>query len=76
MTGRPQRNARRLLSARKWLALATLTCGTTLQLSACRDELGLFGVRTAFSTIFLPINNLIIFISNVVATTISSFIGI
>ena len=44
---------------RKWLMLAALTMGTTLQLSTCREEIVLFGLRTAFSSITLPINQLL-----------------
>ncbi|MFO0973020.1 MAG: hypothetical protein U1A27_06225 [Phycisphaerae bacterium] len=69
-------SARRLLSARKWATLAAVVCGTTLQLTNCRDEFGLFGVRTLYSSIFLPVNNLIIFMANVIATTIQSVVGI
>ncbi len=42
--------------SRKWVAFAALTLGTTLQVSACREEFGLFGLRWAFSTFTLPIN--------------------
>lgn len=50
-----------LMSAyrRKWLFMAALTCGSALQLSTCRQDLGLFGLRWAFSTFTLPINALI-----------------
>jgi hypothetical protein len=41
---------------RKWMMFATLTIGTALQLSTCREESALFGLRTAFSSITLPIN--------------------
>lgn len=41
---------------RKWIALAVLAMGTTLQLTACREELSLFGLRTVFTSFTLPIN--------------------
>jgi len=44
---------------RKWFALAALTVGTAMQLSTCREDLALFGLRTAFSSITLPINELL-----------------
>ncbi len=46
----------KLYRYRRWIMLAALTCGTTLQLSACRSELGLFGLRTLFTSFTLPIN--------------------
>ncbi|MBX3396983.1 MAG: hypothetical protein KF841_16635 [Phycisphaerae bacterium] len=47
------------LYRRKWIAMAVLTVGSAMQVSACREELGLFGLRWAFSSITLPINTLI-----------------
>ncbi len=44
---------------RKWILLATVTIGTTLQLATCQEELALFGLRTAFSTVTWPINTMI-----------------
>ncbi len=44
---------------RKWLLLAITTIGTTFQLATCQEEAALFGLRTAFSTFTLPINNAI-----------------
>ncbi len=44
---------------RKWIMLAVFTCGTTFQLAACREEATLFGLRTAFSSVTLPLNQLI-----------------
>jgi hypothetical protein len=44
---------------RKWLMLAALTMGTTLQVTACRDEAALFGLQTAFSSFTVPINEFI-----------------
>lgn len=38
------------------MAFAAMTLGTTFQVSACREEFGLFGLRWAFSTFTLPIN--------------------
>ncbi len=60
----------RLLTARKWMTLAALACGTSFQLTACRDEAALFGVRTLFSTLFVPVNQLIVFIFQIISTTI------
>jgi hypothetical protein len=45
---------------RKWLMLAALTMGTTLQITACRDELALFPLRTLFSAFTVPINQYIV----------------
>jgi len=47
---------KRYVRHRKWIMLATLTAGTVLQLSTCQNELALFGLRVAFSSITLPIN--------------------
>ncbi|HPF37601.1 MAG TPA: hypothetical protein P5081_15380 [Phycisphaerae bacterium] len=44
---------------RKWIMLATLTMGATMQLASCQDDFALFGLRWAFSSITLPINTLI-----------------
>lgn len=41
---------------RKWIMLATLTMGTAMQLASCQDDVALFGLRWAFSSITLPIN--------------------
>jgi len=41
---------------RRWMVLAAMTVGTTLQLSACREEAALLGLRTTFSTFTLPVN--------------------
>ncbi len=49
----------RLYRNRRWIMLAALTCGTTLQLSACRGDLALFGLRTLFTSFTLPINQLL-----------------
>lgn len=43
----------------KWIMLAALTIGTTFQLTACRDEAALFGLRTVFSAFTYPIDLLI-----------------
>jgi hypothetical protein len=43
----------------KWIMFATMTVGSALQLSTCREETALFGLRTAISSITLPINTLI-----------------
>ncbi len=40
----------------KWIMFATLTIGTALQLSTCREETALLGLRTGFSSVTLPIN--------------------
>lgn len=47
---------KRYLRHRKWIALATLTMGTAMQLASCQDDLALFGLRWAFSSVTLPIN--------------------
>jgi len=39
--------------------LAVICLGTTAQLSTCREDAALFGVRTAFSSVTLPINTAI-----------------
>lgn len=39
--------------------LAALCLGTTTQLSTCREDAALLGVRTAFSSVTLPINTAI-----------------
>lgn len=65
----------KILRARKWLMLAALVSGTTFQLTACRDQAGLFGERVLFSSFFLPINNQIVLVYQVVASTIQQFIA-
>jgi hypothetical protein len=49
----------------KWIAMATLTTGTLMQWSTCREETALFGLRWAFSSVTLPINE---FLRNVIFT--------
>ncbi|MEK6644211.1 MAG: hypothetical protein AABZ08_09895 [Planctomycetota bacterium] len=44
---------------RKWMLMAAMSMGTVLQLSTCREETALLGLRTAFSSITLPINVLL-----------------
>ncbi len=44
---------------RRRVLLAAMTVGTVMQLSACREDASLFALRTAFSSITLPINTLI-----------------
>ncbi len=44
---------------RKWAMMAALTIGTAWQLAACREDLAMFGLRTLFSSITVPINQLI-----------------
>jgi hypothetical protein len=44
---------------RKWALLATLTLGSIFQLASCREDASLLGLRTAFSSITLPINTAI-----------------
>lgn len=44
---------------RRWIMLAVICLGTTAQLSTCREDAALFGVRTAFSSVTLPINTAI-----------------
>lgn len=41
---------------RKWIMLATLSAGTVMQLASCQNDLALFGLRWAFTSITLPIN--------------------
>jgi hypothetical protein len=48
---------------RKWFVLSALLTGTTLQLSACQQELSLFGLRTLFSSFFLPLNQSLLLIT-------------
>ncbi|MCK6456812.1 MAG: hypothetical protein L6Q92_09815 [Phycisphaerae bacterium] len=60
----------RLISARKWMMLAAMLSGTAFQLSNCRTEAGFFAVRTAFSTIFLPINELIVTLFSLIVSSI------
>lgn len=49
----------RLLRRRRWLLLVAMTVGTAMQLSTCREEAALFGMRTAFTSVTLPINTAI-----------------
>ncbi len=44
---------------RKWILFATLTLGTAMQVSTCQEQAALLGLRTAFSSVTLPINTLI-----------------
>lgn len=41
---------------RKWMLLATMMMGTAFQLTACREDAALFGLRVGFSSVTLPIN--------------------
>ena len=41
---------------RKWMLLAAMTLGTAFQLTACREDAALFGLRVGFSSVTLPIN--------------------
>lgn len=43
----------------RWALFAAMTMGTAFQLSTCREEAALFGLRTAFSSVTLPINTFI-----------------
>jgi hypothetical protein len=43
----------------KWIMFAAMTIGSAMQLSTCREETALLGLRTAISSITLPINTLI-----------------
>jgi len=54
----------------KWILLATMTMGGLAQLSTCREEAALFGLRTAFSSITLPINELILAFFNAIQQVI------
>lgn len=47
---------RRYYRNRKKLMFACITCGTTFQLAACTDDLALFGINVAVSSITLPFN--------------------
>ena len=38
------------------MLLAVMTMGTAFQLTACREDLALFGLRVGFSSVTLPIN--------------------
>jgi hypothetical protein len=44
---------------KRWLVLAVMTVGTAMQLSTCRQEVALFGLRTAFTSVTLPVNTFI-----------------
>lgn len=44
---------------RKWMMLAAMTCGATFQLSTCREDLALLGLRTLFTSFTLPFNQLL-----------------
>ena len=43
----------------KWIFMATLTMGTLMQWSVCRENTALFGLRWAFSSVTLPFNELL-----------------
>lgn len=43
----------------RWVFLAVMCMGTVAQISTCREESALFGLRTAFTSVTLPINTLI-----------------
>jgi hypothetical protein len=47
------------LYRRKWRILAALSLGSVFQLASCREDAALLGLRTAFSSITLPINTLV-----------------
>lgn len=49
----------KLYRKRRWIAFAALTVGTATQVSACQQEAALLGLRTAFTSLTLPINTLI-----------------
>jgi hypothetical protein len=49
----------KLWRRQRWIFLAAMTAGTVLQISTCREELSLFALRTAFTSVTLPINTLI-----------------
>lgn len=44
----------------KWILLAVMTLGGLAQVSTCREQASLFGLRTLFSAFTLPINQLIL----------------
>ena len=41
---------------RKWLILAATAMGTTFQMTACREDAALFGLRTIMASFSLPVN--------------------
>ena len=43
-------------SRQKWIFMATLTMGKLMQWSTCRETTALFGLRWAYSSVTLPIN--------------------
>ena len=43
----------------RWALLAALCLGSVAQLSTCREESALFGLRTAFTSFTLPFNVLL-----------------
>jgi len=53
---RPVPMTRRYYRNRKKLMMACLTCGTVMQLGACTDDVALFGINVAVSSITLPFN--------------------
>jgi hypothetical protein len=44
---------------KRWLVFIAMMAGTAMQVSACREEAALFGLRTAFTSVTLPINTVI-----------------
>jgi len=50
---------KRYIRHKKWFLLASISMGTTMQLSACQDDLALFGLRWAVTSITLPFNQFI-----------------
>jgi hypothetical protein len=50
---------KRSIRFQKWVVFLALSAGTTFQLSTCREESALFGLRWAVTSVTLPINTFI-----------------
>ena len=57
----------RFYAQRRRLILAALTVGTVCQISACQEQTSLFLLRSAFSSISLPINQFLVAFFNAIA---------
>lgn len=60
----------KLVRMRKWMTLAAVLTGSMMQITNCRNEAGLFVVRSAFSSVFLPLNQLIVFFFDIFAQSL------
>lgn len=49
----------KLRRRKRWLVFIAMIAGTAMQVSTCREEAALFGLRTAFTSVTLPINTAI-----------------